>query len=91
MVFADGWGSVSTLYSRDRGQGHARIVMERIIQHADHNGLKLELTARPFGDAHGLNNSELIAFYEKFGFHRKTLDRPSPLMVREPSQETPAL
>lgn len=82
---------VDSLYSRTPGQGHARGVMERIIRHADQNGLTLRLIARQFGNPHGLRNDELVVFYEKFGFVIEGDRKPPITMVRPPSQESQPL
>jgi GNAT superfamily N-acetyltransferase len=50
-----------------RGKGYASMVMQIIADLADKWGVNMELDADPL-DAEGLTESELIRFYQKFGF-----------------------
>ena len=57
------------LHSRIRGQGHASALLQTIIDFADKRGLYLWLKVQRYSDPHGgLDNSQLIRLYEKFGF-----------------------
>ena len=69
VAYKVGPSLVTTLYSNDPGKGHANAVMQEIVDYADEHGLSLALSARQFNNERGLNNSQLILFYEKFGFH----------------------
>jgi GNAT superfamily N-acetyltransferase len=70
--WGDGTGSVSSLYSQTRRQGHATGLMRILIDYADANGIKLMLTADPYSED-GPNLDQLITFYEGFGFRAPTL------------------
>jgi len=50
-----------------RGKGYASMVMQNIADFADKWGVNMELDADPL-DSEGLTESELIQFYQKFGF-----------------------
>jgi GNAT superfamily N-acetyltransferase len=50
-----------------RGKGYASMVMRIIVDLADKWGVNMELDADPL-DSEGLTESELIRFYQKFGF-----------------------
>lgn len=82
--------SLSSLYSRKLGQGHATELMRQVIRFADVNKLELVLEVGRFGYSHkgALDNEQLFEFYEKFGFVRA--DSRSKIM-RRPSQELHAL
>jgi len=79
--------ALSNLFSRHRGQGHATAVMKKVIAYADKNGLEIKLLVQRYGhtDRKALDNLQLIAFYEKFGFQRIGEGRPI-MMVRYASQ-----
>ena len=69
LIYEVGPSLVTTLYSNDPGKGHAKAVMQEIVDYADERGLSLALSARQFNNERGLNNDQLILFYKKFGFH----------------------
>lgn len=48
-----------------RNQGVATRLMKMVCDHADKNGIILDLGINPYGD---LNFEQLLAFYKKFGF-----------------------
>lgn len=62
-------GSVhlSSISSIEKGRGNASVVMKQIVNSADKRGLKMDLSAKAFGE-NGLKTSSLIDFYKKFGF-----------------------
>lgn len=61
--------TLSNLYSVKRGRGHAKSVLQLVIDYADANGLTLLLEVRRFGGDHLCpDNSGLKALYSKFGF-----------------------
>jgi len=66
--------TISNLYSRERGKGHAGKLMQMVIDWADVNGLNLQLAVGRYGHPIGPNNDVLTRFYEKFGF---TILRPA--------------
>lgn len=71
---------VTGLYSTKPRKGHATGLMQKVIDFADERGLGLILVARQFGSTTGLNDSDLITFYEKFGFKVHT----GKIMIRQP-------
>lgn len=82
LIYEFGPCLVTTLYSNDPGKGHAKAVMQEIVDYADERGLSLALSARQFNNERGLNNDQLILFYEKFGFHLIHPRTESNSMVR---------
>jgi len=76
---------LSSLYSQRRGQGHATTLLEEVVEYADKNGISLWLEVRRYGDPHGgLDNSQLIRLYEKFGFDVLEDERQLVVMGRYP-------
>lgn len=76
---------LTNLYSEVRGQGHATQLLTTITDLADQDGISIWLEVQSNGDPHTvMTNSQLISFYEKFGFD--VLDRSHcPVrMVRYP-------
>ena len=62
-------GRLSELYSVTRGRGYATALMQMVCDWADENHIHLWLVAKPYGNPRGaLGQSQLIDFYEKFGF-----------------------
>lgn len=67
----DGEYVLINVYSRDRGKGHGSGLMERVIEYADRNQIRLKLIARPYktvarGDI--LSSEALVDFYRRYGF-----------------------
>lgn len=57
------------VYSEIRGQGHATQLLTSIMEDVDRKGITLWLEVQGYGDPHTvLTNSQLIRFYERFGF-----------------------
>lgn len=57
------------LHSENPGHGEAKMVLMEATQHADNHGLTLGLEAKRFGNRpDSLDNSQLVSFYERFGF-----------------------
>lgn len=78
---------VQDLYSYERGKGHARRVMERIIAYAEEHRITLFLIAQEYGHERGLSNVQLVEFYKKFGFEKDLRSNWPARMVRYPSRE----
>lgn len=79
--------ALSSLISLDRGKGHATAVMERVAEYADDKNITLRLVVQRFGKPRdGLDNRQLQAFYECFGFVVEGDQRPPFHMVRVPSR-----
>lgn len=78
--------SLRNLFSRSRGQGHAKGVMQQIVQYADDNNITILLVIQRYGykDKKALDNSQLKAFYEKFGFVTDPYSKYLTHMVRHP-------
>lgn len=72
----DVW-SLIDVESIERGQGHARGVMEQVVKFADQYDLTILLVVQMYGryDEKMLDNFQLEQFYSKFGFER-TSTRP---------------
>lgn len=60
--------TVSGLHSKQRGIGHATKLMQQVIDFADEYGKRLILTACATEPESGLSQTQLVRFYEKFGF-----------------------
>lgn len=61
--------TLSNLYSVKRGQGHAKGVLQQVVDYADAHGLIVLLEVQRFGGDHLCpDNSGLRALYSKFGF-----------------------
>lgn len=62
--------AISNVWSTERGVGHGTGVMEEIINWADAYEVTLRLVVQRYGNPNwpGLDNQQLIRFYEKFGF-----------------------
>ena len=82
--------ALSNLYSRSRGKGHAKGVMQDVVDYADVHQFTIRLIAEPYGPDHisKANMESLMAFYERFGFAKDEGDnRPPYTMTRYPSQK----
>lgn len=76
---------LSSVFSRDRGKGHATGLMEQIVAYADEHDIEIQLLVKRFKytDSKALDNEQLRAFYEKFGFEWDG-EKSLPLrMIRE--------
>lgn len=82
LIYDVGPSLVTSLYSNDPGKGHAKAVMQQIVDYADERGLELTLSARQFNNERGLKNPELIEFYRKFGFELINENSPVNAMMR---------
>lgn len=74
---------LSDLYSREPRKGHATAVMKKAVEFADERGVTLYLQAKRYGYSRGLDNKQLVSFYEKFGFVKEGI-----LMRRSPSRDS---
>lgn len=76
---------LSNLYSQERGKGHATSLLEEVMDYADKNGISLWLEVQRYGNPrNGLDNSQLIRLYEKFGFDVLEDRRTLVMMGRYP-------
>ena len=71
--------SLTNLYSVEVRKGHATGLMQKVIALADEHDFRIWLTARQYGNPHGMPTELLIPFYKRFGF--KLL--PQGVMVRD--------
>ena len=79
--------TVSSLYSKERGQGHASYLMGMICRFADEQGMKLIIEIGSYGDdPGGMDNIQLEKFYEKYGFVRISKTKPV-VMERSPQRQ----
>lgn len=85
IVWPSGWGTLANVYSRRRGQGHARDAMEQAMVFCDDNEIELRLIPESYGPGSSPEKTErLYDFYKKFGFMKKR----SGWMVRKPNKES---
>jgi GNAT superfamily N-acetyltransferase len=59
------------VYSRERRQGHATGLMEKVCRYADENEIRLHLRASPYKTTRQSdipNQQKLEEFYRRFGF-----------------------
>jgi len=69
ILWPDGKATIGNLYSRRRGQGHARDIMEHIMIFCDDNDIQLGLRPESYGPgASDKKTASLREFYKKFGF-----------------------
>lgn len=59
---------------RARGKGEASSAMEWFTQLADNYGITLTAVVSPFGTGIRMNKSQLLSWYQKFGFKQKRGD-----------------
>jgi len=87
--WGDNTATLSNIYSGVRGEGQATALMTKICTYADHNGITLILMAQRYGKDDGttLNNVQLRAMYEKFGFVKDQSARGLAFMQRLPSHK----
>ncbi len=72
-----------SVFSRERGKGHATALMQDIALFADDAEATIFLTVQQFGNPRdALNNKELVKFYSKFGFVRDERFRQPVRMIR---------
>jgi GNAT superfamily N-acetyltransferase len=64
-----------------RGKGHATKLIEKIARYADADRITLLLMPKPFGES-AMSVSDLVRFYERFGF-AELQDKPALLLVRQ--------
>ena len=62
--------TLTSVYAKERGKGHASGLMRTITEYADANELSLFLSVLRFGHPvqESLDNDALVQFYQKFGF-----------------------
>lgn len=72
--------AIYNLISEDKGKGHAKRMLTRLLAAAKRQGVKVVLWASPF-DEGGLPKDALISFYERLGFTFETTDSYHPFGV----------
>lgn len=80
---------LSSLKSYDRQKGHATALLTMVTEFADDELLDIKIYVRPYGKRPGLNQSQLVNFYKKFGFEFDDLNRIPISMVRKPYANRP--
>lgn len=85
LVWDKDKATLSNLFSRKRGQGHAKEVMRQACRYADKQQLTviLEVQQYQYADSKAMDNAALRRFYERFGF----VWCGRNMMQRTPSQE----
>ena len=80
---------VRSLYSEDKGKGHARRVLELITEYADRESLTLRLKAHRFGVGVSPDDDQLVAIYSKHGFviDESYKEFTPPRMIRKPQRK----
>ena len=74
LRFLDGTEAVLVnVHSVNRGQGEGSELMQKIVDYADRNDINIYLRAQRFSVPRDApNNHDLVAWYQKFGFHITT-------------------
>lgn len=85
-IYSNGTAHISGVYSRYRGRGEARLLMQGLCEFLDLNGWPAQLEVSNYGPNidSALTNDQLVAFYQKFGFVVVTDDASPTLMRRSP-------
>jgi hypothetical protein len=81
----DGHLWINSIMTLERGRGDASRVLQKMCDIADKHQVYMGLGASPFGKTKGLNKSQLIAWYKRYGFKKvdyDTMERP-PMPIRE--------
>lgn len=65
----------------DRRAGHARALMERVLEWADNSGYSLILEVGRYGQPVGPDNDVLVRFYESLGFEKIDKENPREKIV----------
>lgn len=76
------------VYSRERRQGHATGLMEKVCRYADENGITLYLVADPYKttmQSDIMTPGQLEEFYRKFGFVNTDHQRWMKRKIKESS------
>jgi GNAT superfamily N-acetyltransferase len=75
-----------SVFAKELGKGYGREVVQMAVDKADERGYTLKLRVQEFRHPHGqgLNNQQLEAFYEKFGFVRELNSDRRVFMTRPP-------
>jgi len=81
----EGPAVLTGMHSEQKNQGHASELMEQICRVFDTMGMTVLLDAQPYGKRKdGLDQKQLIKFYEKYGFKVADADHGQILMERTP-------
>lgn len=84
----DKTATLSSLYSTIPNQGYATELLRTITEHADARKITLDLVAKQFGNSRGMNNKQLVSFYESFGFEFVRGSTAGVFMRRTPTEES---
>jgi len=78
--------SLRDVESREKRKGHARGLMDRVVQYANNLDLTLLLVVGAYGhDPEMMNNHQLERFYGEYGFVREEIYPKKPVhMIRYP-------
>lgn len=68
IFWEDGRVFLSNVFSKERRNGHATVLLEILTEYADENMLDLSLRVMAYGEEPRPNSVQLKAFYERFGF-----------------------
>lgn len=80
MIHGD-TAKVISVRSEQKGLGHGRRIMELVVEYAEAHGLDLWLEVQSYGRPRGLDNKQLVEFYQKFGFHVAHNDGNKPIVM----------
>ena len=83
VVNKKGYFTLINLFSLEPGKGHAKELMQQIVDWADREQVKVILEPRQYGNSHGIPTTGLKAFYGRFGFV-EVITTPISIMEREP-------
>jgi hypothetical protein len=70
----DGYLHLGSIMSIEKGRGDATKVMNKICEIADKYKVTIHLSPKPYGTGKGLNKSQLIKWYKKFGFKKSNYE-----------------
>lgn len=87
IMFNDHEAVLSSVKSENRRQGHARLLLQKIMEYADDNGIVITLTVNRYGHPIGPPNEVLKALYSEFGFVVIGGIEAKPIMQRTPVQQ----
>jgi GNAT superfamily N-acetyltransferase len=90
------WGNgvnvLANVYSCYPGQGNGSALLQQVAEYADAHQIEILLSVQEFRNPNGsLNNQQLEAFYEKYGFERITDIYPIRMVRKPQSQESQSL
>lgn len=80
--------ALSNLFSIQERKGHATELMKLVCAYADKYANVTILRVNQYGKTTGMNNKQLISFYESFGFKLIRGATPENLIMRRNSDRT---